>query len=763
MLSRIAVGVVVLLSVSPAWAGDGGPQYLIGHDYRDFEFDNNVTPSSIVAGPDGAMWFTDDFNDAIGRMTLDGAVKYFPLDTFSSLYAITLGPDGNLWFAQPGDRAIGRITVGGKPTQFPITGNGFPGDLVAGPDGNLWFTVASQSPNLVGGVSFADSIGRITPNGTVSTFPLDFPVFALTSGPDGALWTSSFNRLGRVTTGGQDQYFEVGTAPGAITTGPDRALWFASSCLLPFAPSGVPSDCAYGIGRLTTDGELTKFPLDDPDTDTLSITRGPEDNLWLTRADGRITRLTVDGRVDDVVIQENGLPTDITVGADGALWYTLPSQYRIARVSSLSYGYLFIANSGPFGMAPGLDGGVWFTDFDGNRVGHIRSDNSLVQYELADEHGPNSIAAAPDGGAFFTNFEAGTIGRITANGEFVEYALPFPDDLPEDIVLGPDGNFWFTIDINSIGRITPEGVVKIFPAPTEDGGPLGITVGGDGNLWFTEMLANKIGRMTTDGEAVDFPIPTADSEPWDIAAAPDGNLYFTESRGGRIARITTSGRVTELGVANPLASPRDIAVGPDRAMWYSIVPLQPEQPLEAVVEPPRPRVAEDPTPTPTLGPARVGRLAPDGRITSFDIQREGINPKYPAGLARSGDGRLYVALSDAASIAVLDIVSAQPTRTPTIELPTETPTQPSGEETATPTETETPAGGATPTPTEPSTCAGDCDGNHVVSISDLVSAVNIVLGNRSVDTCRAADVNGDGEVRINELVIAVGRALQGEC
>jgi streptogramin lyase len=788
MLARIAFVVVLLSSAGPAFAG-GGASYLIGHQYRDFPL--SVSPFSVAAGPDGAIWYADGLNAEIGRITLDGTVKSYPLEgSASTAYALRLGPDGNLWFLDGNQESIGRITPGGMVTEFPVPGRPFLGDLAAGPDGNLWFTNGIVLPDLIaGGEPEGGTIGRITPNGTVSLFPTMFTTNSITAGPDRALWVTSFDRIGRVTTSAQDQYFEVDTRPLFITAGADGALWFTADCrdILPVGPAGVPTNCGYGIGRLTTGGQLTKFPQVDAVTRPFFIVRGPEDNLWFTRERGVVSRLTPAGRVDDVVLFDdaNGLATELTVGPDGALWFGLPSSQRIARVSSLAYDFLDIANSGPLGMAPGLNGSVWFTDADGNRVGRVSPGGGLVQYELGDTHGPTGIAAAPDGGAYFTNFDAGTIGRITPDGDFVEYALPFPDDLPEEIVLGPDGNYWFTIDVNSIGRITPQGAVKIFPTPTEDAGPLGIAVGPDGNLWFTEMLVNKIGRMTTDGDAEDFPIPTADSEPWDIAASPDGNLYFTESRTGRIARITTEGRITELGVANPVASPRDIAVGPDGAMWFSIVPMSPPAPVDPAAEVPRPRIAEDPTPTPTLGPARVGRLAHDGRITSFDITKGLDDPNTiasPAGIAGSGDGRLFVALYDAASIAVLDIVSAQPvpTATPTFEdFRTETPTEPTGEATATPTQgepgaTPTPTEGepgATPTPTEfgseatetptpeGGVCAGDCNGDGAVSISELITAVNIALGARSIDTCNAVDANGDGEVRISELITAVSRAL----
>jgi hypothetical protein len=58
-------------------------------------------------------------------------------------------------------------------------------------------------------------------------------------------------------------------------------------------------------------------------------------------------------------------------------------------------------------------------------------------------------------------------------------------------------------------------------------------------------------------------------------------------------------------------------------------------------------------------------------------------------------------------------------------------------------------------------CAGDCDGNGIVTIDELINAVNIALGSGSVSQCRACDRNGDGVVSIDELVEAVVAGLNG--
>jgi len=58
-------------------------------------------------------------------------------------------------------------------------------------------------------------------------------------------------------------------------------------------------------------------------------------------------------------------------------------------------------------------------------------------------------------------------------------------------------------------------------------------------------------------------------------------------------------------------------------------------------------------------------------------------------------------------------------------------------------------------------CGGDCDGDGAVSISELVRAVRIGLGDAEGAECSAADTNGDRRVTIDELIQAVNAALEG--
>jgi hypothetical protein len=72
----------------------------------------------------------------------------------------------------------------------------------------------------------------------------------------------------------------------------------------------------------------------------------------------------------------------------------------------------------------------------------------------------------------------------------------------------------------------------------------------------------------------------------------------------------------------------------------------------------------------------------------------------------------------------------------------------------------TPTPTATPRPTETG-CAGDCTGDGTVTISDLITLVNVALGTAAINACSDGDVNHDGLIKVNEIVIAVNHARGG--
>jgi hypothetical protein len=58
-------------------------------------------------------------------------------------------------------------------------------------------------------------------------------------------------------------------------------------------------------------------------------------------------------------------------------------------------------------------------------------------------------------------------------------------------------------------------------------------------------------------------------------------------------------------------------------------------------------------------------------------------------------------------------------------------------------------------------CVGDCNTNGVVSIDEILTGVNIALGNTPLSACPSFDSSGNGIVTVDEILAAVNNALSG--
>jgi hypothetical protein len=56
---------------------------------------------------------------------------------------------------------------------------------------------------------------------------------------------------------------------------------------------------------------------------------------------------------------------------------------------------------------------------------------------------------------------------------------------------------------------------------------------------------------------------------------------------------------------------------------------------------------------------------------------------------------------------------------------------------------------------------GDCNGDGQVTVDEILTMVDIALGNVGVGTCTAGDANADGRITVDEILTAVRNALNG--
>ncbi len=304
---------------------------------------------------------------------------------------------------------------------------------------------------------------------------------------------------------------------------------------------------SVSVAGATPLGELTQFAA--PGSNIAQVRAGPDGNLWFTDRAGAIGRITTDGVITRFTtgLNQGAQPFSIAMGADGNMWFTDggttaaigmidPSTQAISEFSSG-----LNAGSVPAGIALGPDGNMWFTDRGTTgAVGSINpATHAIVEYTagLAATSKPQQgITAGPDGNLWFTVQPTavkaiGTIDPATHAISLYSTGLNTGSLPGPSIAVGTDGNLWFVDNgsTQAVGTINPASHAI---AEFATGGSLGrLAVGPDGLIWFADKgttpgigtldpLSHAIVRYTTG--------LVAGSGPSGINTGSDGNLWFTD-------------------------------------------------------------------------------------------------------------------------------------------------------------------------------------------------------------------------------------------
>jgi virginiamycin B lyase len=270
-------------------------------------------PIEITLGPDGNLWFTEQNNSAVARITPRGVITEFVTPTFSFPTDITAGPDGNVWFTEGSVGQIASITPAGQIEEIPFSSFDSAGGITTGPDGNIWFT--SSTGNEVWRLELPDKTLTSFPLPTADSFPGD-----ITAGSDGNLWfVEGAGRIGRITTSGVITEFGSGLSlPFAITAGPDGNIWFTERF-------------SQRIGRVTPTGEFRFFMAPGHTLD--SITPGHGDYLVFTEfGDDRIATITTEGVTSELPRLRNSDPTGVVAGPETTVWVLGYGSNRVYRI-----------------------------------------------------------------------------------------------------------------------------------------------------------------------------------------------------------------------------------------------------------------------------------------------------------------------------------------------------------------------------------------------------------------------------------------------
>lgn len=296
----------------------------------------NNSQTRIARGADNKLYVTDEENDRIYRMTWEPGFadfEVFDLPASSRPRGITLGPDGNVWFTEYNSDKIGRITPAGDITEFPLPTTNppglrgphsiTPGTCIGGGSVCLWFT--EEKLNRIGVITTTG--GAITENecstcaGNALSGPRD-----IVMGPDGNMWFTQQlgQRIGKMTTGG---YM-------------DNTMEYTSG--------------------------LTASPL--------GIAAGPDGNVWFTTTANKIGSITSAGAITEYDVHGNcGTPLTVTLGPDDALWYTCYAQSGIGWTDPFDpnnpgWQTLYALDSYPTGIVSGPFDYLWVFEEDARNV-----------------------------------------------------------------------------------------------------------------------------------------------------------------------------------------------------------------------------------------------------------------------------------------------------------------------------------------------------------------------------------------------------------
>jgi virginiamycin B lyase len=296
------------------------------------------------------------------------------------------------------------------------------------------------------------------------------------------------------------------------------------------------------------------------------------------------------GHVGAVTITETAAataasgPFGVARGSDGLIWFTEQTASKIGRLNPTTGAITDFptdtANAGPTGIVATSGGFLWFTEQNVDRIGRVDSSGNVDEFGagvIGIGSKPNAITLGPNGLLYFTESAGNKLGQVDPATNTVSEINGVTLNNPAGIVTGPDNKLWITESGNdNITRYDPlTGNVTRFPLPSGTAAqPTGITVGPDDFIWFTEPGRNRIGKIDpfNTSQLTEYSSGiTFDIRPNYITSGSDGNLWYTTQSGGRIGRITPAGSVIEFtsGIAGSSVLRGIVSDSTSNALYYA--------------------------------------------------------------------------------------------------------------------------------------------------------------------------------------------------
>jgi streptogramin lyase len=280
--------------------------------------------------------------------------------------------------------------------------------------------------------------------------------------------------------------------------------------------------------------------------------------LSVTDSKAQPSRYITEYQVAGVNSQPNAIASD----SDGDIWFTLAADYAIGELNpanGTTHEFQVPHQNGSlvsWGIAvDDAKGLVWFTDQLANSVWSFDiASHEFTRHQLPDPFSsPYQLAVDGSGDVWFTEFEGGRIGEITDQGSLREYTVPTGTSTqttttlvgPAGIAIGKDGTVWFTeVYADSVGSFD-EGTFHRYPLVGASS-PTGIALDpSSGDVWVTLHGGSDVAEFdpaTNSTRVISTSVPTGvqSTLPYFVAVDAHGDVWFDEHYGNAIARFTPS-------------------------------------------------------------------------------------------------------------------------------------------------------------------------------------------------------------------------------
>ncbi len=271
----------------------------------------------------------------------------------------------------------------------------------------------------------------------------------------------------------------------------------------PFGITQGPGGTWYGQGnqivRVGPGGHTDIFPLPDATANAGWLTWAGGEKVWFAdRNDNKIGTVDPRGRVNEWTLPpspDGGIGPGGIVVTGRWVWFTDPGGTRIGRLDSHTGNFTMYAvptaDSWPLGLTLGPDGALWFTERSADQVGRMTLTGHFTEWALTPGAFPNRIVVGPDHQLWFTELNTSMIGRITVHGTLTETPITGG---PVGITVGPDNRLYVALYTSSqLGRLDSRGQLsRTWDVP----GAL-LVAASRGRLWVTNQFTNSVVAIRT--------------------------------------------------------------------------------------------------------------------------------------------------------------------------------------------------------------------------------------------------------------------------